>query len=263
LKSLHDSAHPELPNYFAVDMSAEMLRLHYEAHAETDRAIRGMVPIKLDFSLDANIKLLRTFLDEVLGRDTPILFGLLGNTLANFSDDRETLLQLATGLLTHDEDLLLLELATSLTINESAAKKAEREYRRSPQFKNWVTSALITHTDLSVDTDRLTWFPSVDEERALVLKVAYANPAKTKVMLVDGQSFAFPAKDTIRLELTRKYKPDAIVDLTSGASLRSHARHKTTLDDGFGLELVLAGRVSDRANNEDDDGPQVFPEPNA
>ncbi|MFL5833579.1 MAG: L-histidine N(alpha)-methyltransferase [Solirubrobacterales bacterium] len=248
------------PCYIPVDMSAEMLRLHLEAHGEADESLRHMIAVKLDFSLPSNVEALREFLDQVVGKDEPILFSLVGNTLANFTDDEAMLRSLVDGLLTHENDLLLLELATADKIDEAAAKKVEMEYRGSSPFLTWVTSALTTHTDLAVDLEAVKFLPSVEEERALVLKVVYKNtsPNPIQITLVDGTRFSFQPEDTIRLELTRKYHPKAVADLLAQASLSVRGRHRTTLSGrqrtaalskrlgigGFGMELLLAARDS-------------------
>lgn len=239
----------EEPCYIPVDMSAEMLRLLLESYGGADASLRHMIAVKLDFSVPSNISALRTFLSSVVGDDTPILFSLVGNTLANFDDDLNMLKSLVDNLLIHDEDLLLLELATSPEIDESAAKMAEKEYSGSPLFKTWVTSALTTHTDLAVDPEAVTFIRSTEKDRALVLKVVYENTSKSsqKVTLADGSQFAFPSGDTIRLELTRKYHPDAVAGLLAQASLAVRARHRTKLSKNrfsgkFGLELLLVSR---------------------
>lgn len=240
----------EVPSYIPVDMSAEMLRLQLRAHGTTPAQQRRMIAIKLDFSVATNLRRLRVFLDRVVGEKTPILFSLLGNTLANFPEDRKLLKSLADSLLTHEEDRLLLELATSSRLDDSAADKAAKEYRGSALFLDWVTSSLLAHTrNLVLDKNAIRFLPSVEDGRALVLKVVYANSSssETEIELANGESFSFPPGDTIRLELTRKYHPEAVTELLRSASLTECSRTGTTLadDDGtdeFGLELLLARR---------------------
>nr|WP_292782417.1 L-histidine N(alpha)-methyltransferase [Nostoc sp. NMS9] len=81
--SLLFNANPDLL-YFPVDMSSEMLRLGVQ------RATRGsqlqgshVLPIQVDFSIERNVDELRKLLDRVIN-NSPVLFSLLGNTLANF-----------------------------------------------------------------------------------------------------------------------------------------------------------------------------------
>ncbi len=79
------------PTYIPVDMSAEMLRLQLRARGDAAGSLQRMVAVKLDFSVAANLRKLRVFLDRIVGEGTPILFSLLGNTLANFPDDQKLL----------------------------------------------------------------------------------------------------------------------------------------------------------------------------
>jgi L-histidine N-alpha-methyltransferase len=250
------------PSYIPVDMSAEMLRLQLSARGATAASLRRMVAIKLDFSIAANIRKLRVFLDRIVGDDTPILFSLLGNTLANFPEDQKLLNALVEGLLIHDSDRLLLEVATSSRLDESAADKAAKEYRGSALFLDWVTSALLAHTrDLVLGKNAVKFLPSVEKDRALVLKVVYANTSTDEkdICIANGESFSFPPEDTIRLELTRKYHPNAVTTLLSDASLVECGRASAALaddddTDDFGLALVLARRDKSAKPS---DGPRV------
>lgn len=248
LTSLADTGRE--PIYIPVDMSAEMLRLQLKARGDAAGSLQRMVAVKLDFSVAANLRKLRVFLDRVVGEGTPILFSLLGNTLANFPDDQRLLKSLVDCLLTHDDDRLLLEVATSSRLDQSAADKAAKEYRGSALFMDWVTSALLAHTrNLVIGKNAVKFLPSVEEGRALVLKVVYTNTSADEkdIVLANGEEFSFPPRDTIRLELTRKYHPDAVTALLVGAALAECGRQKTALvddddTDEFGLELVLARR---------------------
>lgn len=238
------------PTYIGVDVSTEMLRLQLEAHRDADEALRQMVAVQLDFSVPAEVQKLRTWLDNRVGADTPIMFSLLGNTLANFPDDQSVLCSLVEGLLTHERDHLLMEVATSSRIDQPAAEKGAEEYAASQGFLDWVTSALAANTQtLDIDHQEVKFLPTVEPDRALVLKVVYANTsADTKIIkLMNGRSFPFPPNDTIRLELTRKYHPQAVTNLLEDAALNVCGRQPTELDDddgsnAFGLELVLACR---------------------
>jgi L-histidine Nalpha-methyltransferase len=253
--------------YVGVDMSTEMLRSPLETHGAVAEVLSHAVRIQCDFSLPAEVRRLRTRLNRRVGKDTPILFSLLGNTLANFSDDQDLLTSLVNGLMTHDEDRLLLEVATSTRIDRDASRKAAEEYRGSRLFLDWVTSALAAYTkNLAIDHRAVRFLEDVEPRRALVLKVVYANTSRDEIdiSLANESSFAFPPGDTIRLELTRKYHPDAVLDLVAKASLAVCGEpHLTELDDDdgrdeFGLELVLARRNA-KAGVRPGGGPKFFP----
>ena len=50
-----------------------------------------------------------------------------------------------------DQDLLLLEVATTKSLDEHTANRAALEYRNISSFKNFATSALLQNTDLHLD----------------------------------------------------------------------------------------------------------------
>jgi L-histidine Nalpha-methyltransferase len=256
------------PLYLAVDMSAEMLQLHFQKHKAAHPSFRHMLPIRLDFSIPGNVRKLRTFLDTLVGPDEPIFVSFLGNTLANFTDDVQILTSLVKDLLRHKDDLLLLELATATKINLPAARQMEAEYQGSQPFLSWVTSALMAHTDLDIDSEAVQLLPSIERKRALVLKVVYVNSTKRqkKVALDDNLSFVFKAGETIRLELTRKYAPTAIVDLVEKAGLSVVARHTATMPaepggSEFGFSLVAAKLADDSPPGEEVHAGEALPVP--
>lgn len=88
--------------YFPVDMSPEMLRIGVrESLKGAGVPKRRVLPAQIDFSLEHNLLDLRDLVRSISGED-PVLYSLLGNTLANFEDDAELLLRLA-GML-RDQD---------------------------------------------------------------------------------------------------------------------------------------------------------------
>src|SRR5436190_22231788 len=96
-------------------MSAEMLRLGVHEPIRSLGLEPGrVIPVQIDFSVAENLAALRALLTNML-EDEPIVFSLLGNTLANFDDDVE-LLQMLVAHLVRPEDRLVLEVATTQSI---------------------------------------------------------------------------------------------------------------------------------------------------
>jgi L-histidine Nalpha-methyltransferase len=116
----HD--HREL-GYLPADASTEMLRL-----AVRDLIVRlnlpssNIVALPWDFSTRHNVTALRYLLDGAFG-DAPVLFSLMGNTLANFDDAAGLLTQLTTELL-RPQDRLLLEVETTPHLSDKLANQA-------------------------------------------------------------------------------------------------------------------------------------------
>ena len=198
------AVHPNLL-YMPVDLSAAMLRIGVrESRKGVDIPLRQVLPVQLDFAIHENMAELQALLQRLVG-DEPILFSLLGNTMANFEDD-VALLGTLTGVL-RPQDRFLLEVATSDALGEELADDAAEEYHRSRAYREFVTSALLQYTDLTINFDSVLFRGSVEGDRALRVKIFYQNRSggDLQIVLPDRTKVAFPDRDTIRLYLTRKY----------------------------------------------------------
>lgn len=232
--------------FLPVDMSAAMLRSGVKRAADSLSIDRSRIlPIELDFSRAESIVELRSILN-ILFDDQPILFSLLGNTLANFDDDQQLLLLLAR--LLRPQDRFLLELATTNNVTSASAEEAAREYARSNGFRQFALSALLHNTDLQVDRKHAGAFlGDVDEGRSVRVKVLYRNADATdqSFTLPDGIDVEFRRNDTIRLYLSRKYSKVGIRDLVNAAKLRVLGEQNLSLstnagsDAQFGVSLML------------------------
>ncbi len=250
--SLLLNSNPDLL-YFPVDMSSEMLRLGVQ------RATRGsqlqgshVLPIQVDFSIERNVDELRKLLDKVIN-DSPVLFSLLGNTLANSQRDTELLQSLSK--LMRPEDRLLLELATTEDLSEEIAQKAAKEYAKTRSFKEFVTSALLQNTDLHIDLNSVCFEGCIEADRGILIKIFYRNLTgnKIEVVLPDRSVMNFEDQDTIRLLLTRKYTFNGIDKTISDSKLvlvdRLHTVLEPRLKNGFGMDLILLASDSSGIKN--------------
>jgi hypothetical protein len=202
----------------------------------------------LDFSREKNIRSLRSLLDEIVG-DEPILFSLLGNTMANFDNDSKLLKTLA--LLVRPEDRLLVEVAYTATLDDDAAELAAREYQNSERFKTFVLSSLMQNTNLAARRDYLSYLGDIEENRSLRIKVLYQNKRDVPTPFVTFQdndhALELPAGDTIRLYLTRKYTQPGIEALMKQCKLSILQNHVVVTAENerkgreyhFGIQLLL------------------------
>jgi L-histidine Nalpha-methyltransferase len=234
--------------YMPVDMSTEMLRLGADEAAR--RMKRGqMLPVQLDISAGENVDELRLLLHSLVG-DEPILYGLLGNTLANFDEDTALLAGLTT--LLRPQDRLLLEVATTETL-DGLEQAAASEYANSRAFKEFVTSALWHNTDLTVDMNGVRLHGGVEADRAIRIEARYHNLTGATIrMTLPNRIFVdFTPAQTIRLYLSRKYSRNGLAQLLAGSNLTrvNTAGMKISRGAGrspFGVELMLvAGAGTD------------------
>jgi len=235
--------HPGLC-YFPVDMSPEMLRIG------TQEAIKGIpgehckvLPIQIDFSLLRNVEGSRHLFNQAVG-DEPILFSLLGNTLANFEGDI-TLLKTIANLL-RPQDRLMLEVAYTDMLSADTVQEAIEEYSRSRAFRKFVTSALLQNTNLCISLEDVSFAGSIESDRAIQIKVLYRNQtgASTKILLPDRSEIAFPVEDTIRLYLTRKYTSYGIETLLDKCGFLPLAQKESIFSAtpspfNFGMSVML------------------------
>ena len=234
-------------SYVAVDMSGEMLRLGVgDLIRQLELSRNHILPVQLDFSAPDNVAALRHLLDKIFDGE-PILFSLLGNTVANFDSDVELLTMLSRTLLgTHDR--LAVEVATTERLGADLAEEAATEYGRSRTFREFVTSALMHYTDLQIDMDSVLFHGSVTDRGALLVKVIYANRSggTIRFTLPDRATVPFPDNDTIRLLLTRKYARDGLDALLTDSLVSqvggSHFDFAGRRGSRFGMDLlILAG----------------------
>jgi hypothetical protein len=179
-------------------------------------------------------------LDEIVG-DAPVLFGLLGNTIANFEREAEVL-RVLPKLIRPGKDFLLLETASTPEISSETMAAARDEYARSSVFCNFAVSSIVQNTDLPIDMKQ-TLVRCSEDEGALKIVVVYKSGTDTDFTLIGGDQVAFPAGDTIRLYLSRKYTQPALDRLLMYNGLRAvrtapHAKH-TRHGAGFGMTLSL------------------------
>ncbi|WP_190467663.1 MULTISPECIES: L-histidine N(alpha)-methyltransferase [Oscillatoriales] len=240
--------------YFPVDMSSTMLRLGVK-NATKNIALKGsdVLPIQIDFSIESNVIELRKLLDRI-DNDDPILFSLLGNTLANFPDDIELLQTISKLMRTGDK--LLLEVATTESNLPAAAEAAAKEYANTLSFKEFVTSTLLQYTNMNIDFANLVFEHSVepckfeDSEKALYINVLYRNLSQEtiSIMLPDwGEPVKFEPRDTIRLLTTRKYGAKGLDEIIFGSKLKKINSSKKLFQNrnnkyGFGMDLILLSK---------------------
>src|SRR5207253_1033005 len=131
-----------------------------------------VLPIQLDFSIAENTKELKELMRRLVG-DAPIIYGLIGNTVANADDDRELLQNVANAL--RPQDRLLLEVATTASLDDKAVKLAGEEYASSENYRVHATSALAQNTDLKIHTNWVEARTFVEDNRALRIESHYVN----------------------------------------------------------------------------------------
>ncbi|MFI7680704.1 L-histidine N(alpha)-methyltransferase [Actinophytocola sp. NPDC049390] len=231
-------ANPDLC-YLPVDAGEELLHLAVRGLiGRLDLPTDRVLSLPWDFSLAENAAALRRLLDELFG-STPVLFSLLGNTLAHVDDDTALLRRFAS--LLRPGDRLLLEVEATTSLDAGLVVDAVGEYEHSAAFGEFVAAGLRAHTDLVVDQDSVELLGDVEDGRALVVKAAYRNRTGRDVLigLANRSSVRFAPDDTIRVALSRKYSAEGLSAMLAAAGLTVMADVCTGTGGPFGLALLM------------------------
>jgi uncharacterized SAM-dependent methyltransferase len=237
------SWHPDLL-YVPIDLSVEMLHVGTEQSVKDPRLGKRVLPIHLDFSVMENLVELKQLLHRLLG-DDPILFGLIGNTVANTDTDLDQLTDIRE--IMRPQDRLLLEVATTTSMDTVAIRRAAQEYANSEPYRIHATSALAQNTDLKIDTHFVEIRVAPEGTRALRIEAHYVNRSGAAVQMVlpNRAQVGFREGETIRVTLSRKYTRDGINDLIKDAGLTAvesqapAAQPPRSRAPLFGLEVEL------------------------
>ncbi|HTR76318.1 MAG TPA: L-histidine N(alpha)-methyltransferase [Solirubrobacterales bacterium] len=238
LRHLQSMASDETVVYVPIDISGDLLRIGLDtALRDIDDDRVEVLPIELDITDAEALQGLKIIIHELTG-DSPVLYSLLGNTLANFSDDRRMLNQI-TELLASPQDRLFLELATTREANPKLAEQAASEYEGSRTFRDFATAALHEYTDLPSGFG--TVHPTaeiIDDDQVLRITTHLIADKTLQVSVKDGDDFKLSKGELIELYISRKYTPDALDQLCAGLSRVASGRQGFR-KGGFGIAMEL------------------------
>jgi hypothetical protein len=192
-------------SYLPVDMSLDMLRVAIgriqELPSHRRIAIQRDIETKEGMAEIAHIA-------KVLGENKPILYGFIGNTIANVEDPEHVLNNIVQVM--KSEDLLLFE---AQIIDDSALENSQlqktirhvKEEYEGISFRQFALSALLQNSDLSVEPK--------ERDSCYVVEVSL-QPWKYGQVLQIGCCFenntdkelylTFPNEDTTTLDLKEK-----------------------------------------------------------
>ncbi|HWU42782.1 MAG TPA: L-histidine N(alpha)-methyltransferase, partial [Bdellovibrio sp.] len=232
--------------FFPVDMSGEMLRLGVGrcfSHLKEMRRSQ-VLPIQIDFSKSNNVRALFNVVTSVI-KDAPVLYSLLGNTLANFDKDENLLKTLTSAL--RKQDKMLLEVAVTREVSAESAAEAADEYKRSMAFFPFVKSALENYTNLNAKRENIDFLPTCIDGKAIEIRTVFVNRQDAEIPIqipTAGCEITLKPSETIRLYLTRKYLTSRIYDLVEAAhcTIDVILNDLDNSEDRFGLATILISK---------------------
>lgn len=224
--------------YIPVDISADLLRMSLDLSLQdVDEGRVDVLPVELDITSDHGLSALRQVIEIVA--DGPVLLSLLGNTVANFREDRQMLDRLST-LLASPDDMLLLEVATTEAATDELAQVAGTEYAGSVSFRNFVMAALSLYTNLTAESGEVRHQGRVIGELLEIATVFTANEP-LDIYVNDNDHFTLPRDQAIELYRSRKYTETAFKALTESFMLV--AKDQTPYSAEFGLVTCILQRA--------------------
>ncbi|MGH8072427.1 MAG: L-histidine N(alpha)-methyltransferase [Candidatus Entotheonellia bacterium] len=222
--------HEEDCTYFPVDSSLEMLRIAIDnVQGRFTDLYRNRIAIQGDFEDQNRLRDIVHFVDCV-GGNKPILYGFIGNTISNIVKPKDFLTQISQIMRTND--LLLFEaqiVDRRIFPKEVLVDAARREYQ-SNAFRAFAQSALIQHTNLSINpNDRRSYCVDIDDDidyfeknyfesgdAVLTVNCYQINrtnrPIKIKVPPYPDE-ISFGPGDKIRLYKSRKWTEESLLSL--------------------------------------------------
>jgi L-histidine Nalpha-methyltransferase len=219
--------------YLPIDISGDLLKMSFDTSmADIDERFVVLVWMERDITTNGAIQTVRELRDVF--PPGPALISILGNTLANLSDDRKMLDHI--GELLRPDDLLLIELATIPEATDAHAERAEDEYEGSTTFRDFVMASLslYSNTDLLRAGD-ITFAVEVQPGR-LEITTNFTAHKKFPVSLLDGYSFEMQPGETIKLYTSRKYTNEGLTDLLG--DFNELTEERTSYGDGSGFGVV-------------------------
>jgi hypothetical protein len=200
-----------------------------------------VLPVEMDFEDYSAIEALRRLLDDLLGNE-PIVFSLLGNSLANIDEPVGFLRRLAT--LLRPQDLLAMEVAITSRLDQEAARAAAEERYGSRAYNEFATAALGMYTDLTIDNNWLKFVGSVEDGRALRVEGYYVNrsDALIPLMLPNRETIPFHSGEAIQVLLGRKFTADGLRRMLSACRYKDIAFEQDfsqPLETGGGRSAVF------------------------
>jgi hypothetical protein len=137
--------------YLPVDMSLDMLRVAIGKIQKLPSYRR--IAIQRDIETKVGMRQI-AHIANVLGKDQPILYGFIGNTIANVEDPKHVLNNIVQVMKT--EDLLLFEaqIIDDSALQDNQLQKTIQNVRGEYEgisFRQFALSALLQNSDLSVE----------------------------------------------------------------------------------------------------------------
>ncbi|HEX4438341.1 MAG TPA: L-histidine N(alpha)-methyltransferase [Solirubrobacteraceae bacterium] len=222
--------------YVPIEISSELLDVALELILPAiDRSRIEVIPIRMDVTDEESLQRLKDVL-PTLTAGSSSLFSVLGNTLANFADDDEMLVKLASIMAPRDK--LLLELATVTEASSQTARQAAMEYEGSDTFHRFAMGTLQDYTNCSFANGSVVCHGDVVRDAVQVV-TSFTPTTAMKIEFRTGGGFDLGAGEAIELYRSRKYTVNAQRSLLAGYHECDRAESPYSGRSAFGVATLL------------------------
>ncbi len=237
--------------YMPVDMSLDMLRISAEKTQE-------LLPHHHCLGIQRDIESYGGILEisqlaKLVGNGQPILYGFLGNTIANVESPEEVLKNIASVMT--EEDLLLFEvqMISDNSFDDQIPYEAIRNEYLSGAFRRFVESALLQNSDLRINSNEMNNSYRVDISKldwgsygsCLIIDCFFENNTGRPlyITLITGDTFTVESNEKIRLLRSRKFPSATLQNFVRANGFSILGEHKSlTHDKNTGSGVMMLER---------------------
>ena len=240
--------------YIPVDMSLDMLRIAVEKIQETNPLpLHSCVAIQRDIETLKGMQEI-AYIAQSLGSQKPILYGFIGNTIANVESPKQVLDNIVNVM--RADDLLLFE---AQIIKVSALESQQRqeimegvkkEYQ-SHSFYRFAVSALLQNTDLTIKPDEKSnsyvvdvSMPQWEYGQVLQIDCFFKNNTNRSLYmtLVNEQVVQLDEQERIRLYRSRKFPQPTLQNFVQACGLSILGENHYLSERGTGFMVMMLKR---------------------
>jgi hypothetical protein len=201
--------------YIPVDMSREMLKVAVD-RLRLDHPIANRTAIQRNIEAIDGMQEI-ALIAQTLGKQKSILYGFIGNTIANVEDPENVFRNIIQVMRTDDLLIFEAQIISELELEANRhqlIQHVQEEYKSIP-FRQFAFSALLQNSDLSIGPD--------DRERCYEVDVSVQNWMGSQILQIDC-FFVNNTQDRVHI----RYADDSIDTLDIKEKIRLYRSRKFT-----------------------------------
>jgi SAM-dependent methyltransferase len=239
--------------YLPVDMSLDMLRVAIGKIQELPSHRR--IAIQRDIETKEGMEEI-AHIANVLGKNKPILYGFIGNTIANVEDPEQVLSNIVRVMKPEDRLLFEAQIIDDFTLKNSedrlqeTIKSVVEEYE-GISFRRFALSALLQNSDLSIEPREKDLCYLVEASlqdwkygQLLQIDCCFKNNTDREIFLTfpTGDTTTLNLEEKINLYSSRKFAQTTLENFVQATNLRILGKKPHLSDKGTGFMVMMLRR---------------------